>query len=214
MCCSRRGAGLGGGGLMSLGLTIVGDITEPKLRPQIIAGMSSIGAVASLFGPLVGGALADSDTSGWRWIFYINLPIGGLAVFMTAIAMRKFELPAADLPVDVLGSLWIVCGCSCIILFVLWGGSPTGFAWDSVTIILLIVFAVRALPRADACACLAWRTAALPCHARSRRVTARAPRRSFSLRFSCGRRGQLRCGGGGGMLTPWRAAATRFRSWI
>ncbi len=139
----RACSGLGGGGLMSLGLTIVGDVTEPKKRPHVIAAMSSIGAISSLFGPLVGGALADSGPTGWRWIFFINMPTGALALFTTWVAMRKFELPADDLPIDVLGSLFIVCGSVCIVLFVLWGGSPTGYPWGSSMIICIIVFSVR-----------------------------------------------------------------------
>lgn len=136
---ARGLAGIGGGGLQSLGLTIVGDITEPAKRPGIMAIMSSIGAFSNLLGPLVGGGITDSGVNGWRWIFYINLPFCVVTFVCSWIAMRRFELPQASLPLDVLGAFLIAAACICIVLFVLWGGAPEGYPWDSGVIIGLIV---------------------------------------------------------------------------
>lgn len=139
---ARGFAGIGGGGLQSLGLTIVGDVTEPAKRPGIIAALSSIGALSSLLGPLIGGGLTDSSANGWRWIFYVNLPFCVLAFISSWIAMKRFELPVSNLPVDFLGSFLIASACICIVLFVLWGGAATGYPWDSGVIIGLIVASI------------------------------------------------------------------------
>jgi len=134
--------GIGGGGLRSLGLTIVGDITFPESRAKAMGAASSVGALASLFGPVVGGALTDAGESGWRWIFYINLPLCVVAFISSWIAMRKFESPTIRLPVDILGSFLIAAASTCIVLFVLWGGAKEGYPWDSAVIIGLIIASV------------------------------------------------------------------------
>jgi len=134
--------GLGGGGLRSLGLTIIGDITRPESRAKAMAAGSAIGTLASLIGPIVGGAITDASESGWRWVFYINLPFCLIAFISSWLAMRKFETPTMKLPVDVVGAFLVASASICICLFVLWGGSAEGYPWDSGVIIGLIVASV------------------------------------------------------------------------
>ena len=70
--------GLGGGGLMALAMAIVGDIVSPRERGRYQGYFGGVFALASIGGPLAGGFLTDHLT--WRWIFYINIPVGILAL--------------------------------------------------------------------------------------------------------------------------------------
>src|ERR1700683_5076320 len=81
--------GIGAGGLMSLSMTIVGDVVSPRQRGKYLAYFGAVFAVSSVAGPLLGGFFTD-DLS-WRWVFYVNLPIGVIA--LSAIASR-LHLPA------------------------------------------------------------------------------------------------------------------------
>ena len=149
-----------------MGLAVIGDVTPPARRQKTMAILQSVMAIASVIAPLIGGALGDSGPTGWRWIFYINMPFGAVAIAAVWIAMRKFELPVHDLPVDGWGSLFVAAGSTCIVLFVIWGGSPTGYAWDSATIICLIVASVstgRAAMRAVDPHCLPIFSVAIVC---------------------------------------------------
>ena len=74
--------GLGGGGLMALAMAIVGDIVSPRERGRYQGYFGGVFALASIGGPLAGGFLTDHLT--WRWIFYINIPVGILALFITS----------------------------------------------------------------------------------------------------------------------------------
>ena len=73
---SRGVQGLGAGGVMALTFAVIGDIVSPRQRGRYIGYLGGIWAVASVMGPLLGGFIVDHLT--WRWVFLINLPIGGL----------------------------------------------------------------------------------------------------------------------------------------
>src|SRR5271170_5754630 len=94
--------GIGAGGLMSLSITIVGDIVPPRQRGKYLGYFFSVFAISSVAGPLLGGFFTDSLS--WRWVFYINLPLGVLA--MTAIAAR-LHLPVhrIDHRIDYVGAM-------------------------------------------------------------------------------------------------------------
>lgn len=80
--------GLGAGGLMSLAMTILGDVVPPRQRAKYQGYFLAVFGTSTVFGPIIGGFFADFDTlagiSGWRWVFLINVPLGALALFVVA----------------------------------------------------------------------------------------------------------------------------------
>lgn len=133
----RAVQGIGAGGLMVMALTITGDILSPRERGRYQGYMGSVFAVSSVGGPLLGGFFVDN--LDWRWVFYINLPIGLLALFATA---RFLHLPVVrrERSIDYLGAVLLVSGVTAALLVTVWGGSE--YAWNSPTIIGLGVGAV------------------------------------------------------------------------
>jgi EmrB/QacA subfamily drug resistance transporter len=95
----RAVQGIGAGGLMSLALAIIGDIVPPRERSKYQAMFMGVFGTSSVLGPLVGGALAGADTifgiSGWRWIFYVNVPVGIAALIVVG---KVLHLPHKRLP--------------------------------------------------------------------------------------------------------------------
>lgn len=81
--------GFGGGGLGFLPLAILSDLLPERLRPKYLAPLAAVWTVAAIGGPVLGGIL--TDTLGWRWIFFINVPIGILALILAAGALPKYE---------------------------------------------------------------------------------------------------------------------------
>jgi len=133
-----RGAqGVGAGGIMAMSQTIIGDIVAPRERGRYQAYMTSVFAVSSVAGPLIGGFFVDSLS--WRWIFLMNLPLGALALVVTAIVLK---LPYRRLkhPIDYTGATLMVAGTSCLLLVASWGG--TEYEWASPVIVALGVAGV------------------------------------------------------------------------
>lgn len=103
----RAVQGLGAGGLMSLAFAIVGDLVSPRERGRYQGWFMAVFGTSSVLGPVVGGAFAGQDTilgiDGWRWIFYINVPIGLVALL---VVMRTLHLPKRvnEHRIDVLGA--------------------------------------------------------------------------------------------------------------
>ena len=103
----RAVQGVGAGGLMSLAFAVVGDIVPPRERGRYQGWFMSVFGVSSVLGPVLGGSLAGQDTllglDGWRWIFYVNVPIG-LAAFL--VVLRNLHLPVhrSDARIDYLGA--------------------------------------------------------------------------------------------------------------
>lgn len=124
--------GIGAGGLMSLSMTIVGDIVSPRQRGKYLAYFGAVFALASVAGPLLGGFFTDSLS--WRWVFYINLPLGVLA--LAAIATR-LHLPVkkGDHKIDYIGASLLSATFVPIILATVWGGLT--YPWGSDTILSL-----------------------------------------------------------------------------
>lgn len=132
----RAVQGVGAGGLMVMALTIIGDILSPRERGRYQGYMGSVFAVSSVGGPLLGGFFVDS--LDWRWVFYVNLPIGLLALVATA---RFLHLPIQrrQHKIDYLGAVSLVSGVSAVLLVTVWGGSE--YPWSSPLIIGLGVAA-------------------------------------------------------------------------
>jgi EmrB/QacA subfamily drug resistance transporter len=132
--------GLGAGGLMVGVIATIGDLVSPRERGQYMGYMMAAMMLAMVAGPLVGGYITDSLS--WRWIFYINMPVGGAAlVYLWA----TLHLPYKKVPhkIDYLGAGMLAVAATSIVLLTTWGGSQ--YAWGSAPIVGLGVLAVAAV---------------------------------------------------------------------
>ena len=132
--------GLGAGGLMVSAIAIIGDLVSPRERGQYMGYIMAVMMIATIGGPLLGGFITDSFS--WRWIFYINLPIGGAALAYLAATLH---LPRRRVEhrVDYLGALVLAVATTAIVLVSTWGGSQ--YAWASPQILGLCAVAVVAV---------------------------------------------------------------------
>ncbi|MFB6166269.1 MAG: MDR family MFS transporter [Haloarculaceae archaeon] len=129
--------GVGAGGLIAMATTILGDIFSPRERGKYMSYMMVIFGAATVGGPLLGGYLTDQFS--WRWIFYINVPVG-----LAAILIAHFEIdlpvPSETHEIDYLGAVLLVVAVSALMLVTTWGG--TKYAWDSEQIVALAAASV------------------------------------------------------------------------
>jgi EmrB/QacA subfamily drug resistance transporter len=137
--------GIGAGCLTPMVSTLLGDIFSPAERGRWQGMFVAIGAVASIIGPLVGGLITDHTT--WRWIFYVNLPFGVLALLAVivwlpaSIALRssRFRGWAAIRRIDVPGALSAAAATICLLLGLSWGGSS--YPWASAQVLGVLIAA-------------------------------------------------------------------------
>ena len=122
--------GLGGGGLMAMAMAIIGDVVSPRQRGRYVGYLGAVFAAASVVGPLIGGFFVDNLT--WRWIFYINLPVGIVALFVTSSVLR-LPFRRVQHRIDVEGAALLVAGVVCVLFVCVWGGVT--YAWDSPIIV-------------------------------------------------------------------------------
>src|SRR3954470_22674690 len=126
----RAVQGLGGGGLIVGAQSIIGDVVSPRERGRYQGLFGAVFGVASAFGPLAGGLIVDHLS--WRWVFYVNLPIGAIALVVTAAV-----LPATGggtrRVIDYLGTALVAAAATGLIVVTSLGG--TTYAWDSAFII-------------------------------------------------------------------------------
>jgi EmrB/QacA subfamily drug resistance transporter len=132
--------GLGAGGLMVGAIATIGDLVSPRERGQYMGYMMAAMMIAMIAGPLVGGYI--TDTLSWRWIFYINMPIGGAAL-LYIIATLHLKRNKIAHKIDYLGAAVLAVGATAIVLVTTWGG--TQYAWGSTIIMSLIVIALAAV---------------------------------------------------------------------
>jgi len=130
---SRALQGLGGGGLMPLVQTIIGDVASPRDRPRDQAYTSSTFIISTVGGPLLGGFIAEH--LHWSWIFWVNLPLCAIAFLLTHNVLQR--LPRHDRPhqLDVLGAALMVSAAIALMLALTWGGRR--YPWVSPQILVL-----------------------------------------------------------------------------
>ncbi|MCA1811898.1 MAG: MFS transporter [Halobacteriales archaeon] len=123
--------GVGAGGIMSLAFAIIGDILSPRERGKYMGLMGSVFLVSSVVGPLLGGAIVEHvhlfGIAPWRWIFYVNLPIGIPALVVTGIVLR-LPFHRQRQPIDYAGAALLMAGASMLILGLVWGGAAAPWA--------------------------------------------------------------------------------------
>jgi EmrB/QacA subfamily drug resistance transporter len=132
--------GLGAGGLMVGVMAIIGDLIPPRERGKYQGMMAGIMALAMIGGPLIGGTITDHW--GWRWAFYINLPLGVVALIAVS-AVLHLPRKRSKSRIDYLGAGLLTVGITSIVLVTTWGGSE--YAWTSARIMELIGIGVAAL---------------------------------------------------------------------
>ena len=126
--------GIGGGGLMSLAFAIIGDVIPPRERGRYQGLMGAVFGLASVAGPLLGGWFTDSI--GWRWIFYINLPIG-IGAFIVCSFALKLPVNRREHSIDYLGATAIVAAVTSLLLYLNWAGTSYGWAsWQGLALLL------------------------------------------------------------------------------
>jgi EmrB/QacA subfamily drug resistance transporter len=134
--------GAAAGGLMTLAYAAVGDLVSPRERGRYQGYIAMTFAVATVIGPLLGGLLVDH--ASWRWVFYVNLPIGLLALVGLRLRLPAAEVDPADRALDLAGAILLAGATTALMLACIWGGDR--YAWGSPTIVGLgVAFLVLAV---------------------------------------------------------------------
>jgi EmrB/QacA subfamily drug resistance transporter len=135
----RAVQGIGGGGLFALAMATMGDVVPPRERGKYGGYFGAVFGVSSVLGPVLGGFFADGP--GWRWIFYVNIPIGGAALVVTSMALRIHHVRRQH-KIDYLGATSIVGAVSSFLLYTSWAGPDHGWGSTLAVALLAIGFAL------------------------------------------------------------------------
>jgi EmrB/QacA subfamily drug resistance transporter len=136
--------GLGAGALMTVSFAIMADLYPPRERGRLFGVFGSVFGLATVIGPFIGGFFTDHGTvtvldhevAGWRWVFYVNLPLGLAALFMILFRMPVLRRGGGG-RIDYLGAVLVVLTAATLLLALTLGG--TTYAWDSPRILGLFV---------------------------------------------------------------------------
>src|SRR5579871_4943171 len=136
----RAAQGIGAGAMMPIAFAIIGDLFPPAERGKWQGLFSGVFGLASIVGPALGGYITDHFT--WRWIFYINLPIGIVALTVLWLTLPVFRNPQASRKIDYLGTALLIVGITPLLIgFSLVGTGPGLYPWDSPGIITIFSIA-------------------------------------------------------------------------
>jgi EmrB/QacA subfamily drug resistance transporter len=114
--------GAGGGGLFAMTFIVIADLFTPAERGKYQGFVGAVFGIASVLGPVIGGLLTDHaggllpGVEGWRWVFYVNMPVGGLALWFIARRMPRLDPPGEPLPPDLLSGVLLLGGLTPLIL--------------------------------------------------------------------------------------------------
>src|SRR4051794_4506792 len=138
LIAARAVQGLAAGGLMALAMASVGDLVDPRERPRWQGRIAAAFSVAAIVGPLIGGLLVEHTS--WRWVFYVNLPVG-----LLALAGIRSKLPVGTTaeeraPLDVAGATLLAAASGATLLILSLGGHQLD--WGSAAVFALAVVAV------------------------------------------------------------------------
>lgn len=125
--------GVGAAGIMVLSQAIIGDLISPAERGRYQGFMQAAFALATVSGPLIGGVAAE--TIGWRWIFYLNLPVIAAAMIVIAVRLERGESSSRNPVIDWWGIVLLSSAVSLLVLIAGWGG--TTYRWTSAPIIVM-----------------------------------------------------------------------------
>jgi len=126
--------GLGAGGVVPVAQAIIGEIFSPRERFRYQGYSGAVFASSSIIGPLLGGYL--TDTFSWRAIFYINLPLGALALFVIVTTMH-LPVQRREHPIDIVGSILLMASVTPLLLVTVWAGSATPGDWPGLIGLIL-----------------------------------------------------------------------------
>lgn len=133
--------GLGAGGLMSMAIAIIGDLFTPRERAKWQGVTGAVFGLAFIVGPTAGGWITDHLS--WRWVFYVNMPIGLIALGVLIFLMPSLTQPMRNAKIDFIGAALLIVGVVPLMLGLTWGGSQ--YDWNSPQIIGLMGGALVAL---------------------------------------------------------------------
>lgn len=138
LIAGRAIQGLGGGGLIAMAQTVIGDLVPPRERARYAAWISGTWAVASIAGPLLGGYFAEN--LNWSLIFWINLPLGAVAMLVLNKPLKKLPVVSRQHRIDGLGALLLIVATALLLLGLNWGGAT--FPWSSFEVVGVFVASV------------------------------------------------------------------------
>ena len=142
--------GLGAGALMTVSFAVMADLYPPRERGKLFGVFGSVFGLATVVGPFIGGFFTDHGTvtmfgyqvAGWRWVFYVNLPLGALALFMIVYRMPTLRRGTGG-SIDYLGALLVVLTATAALLALTLGG--TRYPWDAPVIVGLFAASAATL---------------------------------------------------------------------
>jgi EmrB/QacA subfamily drug resistance transporter len=138
LIAARAVQGIGGAGLMAMSQAAIADVVSPRERGRYQGYMAGTWAIASIAGPIIGGWVTDYAT--WRWIFWINLPLGLIAMVLCDRALRVLTVRPRETKIDFLGAGLLTGAVTCFLLVMSWGGVE--MPWNAPPLLAMLLAGV------------------------------------------------------------------------